>query len=104
VWAFLVACIVAVSVFAWQAEYFNAALSIGIVLIEVIVLVLNGLHCPLQRLPPAIPKTGANLDIYLPEWLARNTNVIFGALYVAGIAVAPRGGPMKRHKGWPHNV
>jgi len=28
-----------------------------------------------------------NFDIFLPEWLARHNKVIFGALYVVGIAV-----------------
>jgi hypothetical protein len=27
-----------------------------------------------------------NFDIYLPEWLARHNKLIFGALYVLGIA------------------
>ena len=88
VWTFFVACILAVWVFAWQAKYSNAALSISIVLIEVMVLVLNGFHCPLT--PFAARYTDdrrANFDIYLPQWLARHTKVIFGTLYVGGIAV-----------------
>jgi hypothetical protein len=28
-----------------------------------------------------------NFDIYLPEWLARHNQRIFGTLYVAGISV-----------------
>lgn len=47
VWAFFVACILAVWVFALRGEYFYAALSIGVVLAEVLVLVLNGWQCPL---------------------------------------------------------
>ena len=88
VWIFFVACILAVWVFAWEAEYFNAALSIGIVLIEVTVLFLNGLHCPLTPLAARYTDDRrANFDIYLPEWLARHNKMIFGTLYVAGIAV-----------------
>src|ERR1700687_6043205 len=88
VWVFFVACILAVWVFAWEARYFHAALAIGIVLIEVIVLVLNGLHCPLTPLAARYTDDRrANFDIYLPQWLARHTKVIFGTLYVAGIAV-----------------
>jgi hypothetical protein len=30
----------------------------------------------------------ANFDIYLPEWLARHNQAIFGTLYVAGCALA----------------
>jgi hypothetical protein len=29
-----------------------------------------------------------NFDIYLPIWLARHNKLIFGALYVAGVAFA----------------
>jgi hypothetical protein len=88
VWGFFVACIVAVWAFALGGEYTYAALAIGIVLVEIIVLVLNGLHCPLT--PIAARYTDdrrTNFDIYLPEWLAGRTKVIFGTLYAAGIAL-----------------
>ena len=88
VWGIFVACIVAIWVFAWSGTLLYATLSIGIVLIEVVVLVLNGLHCPLT--PIAARYTDdrrANFDIYLPEWLARHNKVIFGALYSGGILV-----------------
>jgi hypothetical protein len=29
----------------------------------------------------------ANFDIYLPEWLARNNQRLFGALFVLGLAI-----------------
>ena len=90
VWAFFVACILAVWVFALRGEYFYAALSIGVVLAEVLVLVLNGWQCPLTSV--AAGSTGDrrdNFDIYLPEWLARHNKLIFGTLYVAGIAATP---------------
>lgn len=29
----------------------------------------------------------ASFDIYLPEWLARHSTLIFGALYCAGVVV-----------------
>lgn len=86
VWGFFAGCIVAIWVFAWSEKYLYAALSIGIVLIEVAVLVLNCLHCPLT--PIAARYTDdrrANFDIYLPEWLARWTIGIFGGLYAGGI-------------------
>jgi hypothetical protein len=47
IWAFFVSCILAIWVFAWQAQYAYAALMIGIVLIEVTVLSLNDWSCPL---------------------------------------------------------
>lgn len=86
VWTFFVSCILAIWFFAWQAEYLYAVLSIGVVLVEVVVLALNRWRCPLGSV--AARYTGewrANFDIYLPEWLARHTKLIFGTLYVAGI-------------------
>ena len=86
VWGFFVAFIVMIWVFAWNGKFPYAGLTIGIVLIEVVVLVLNGIHCPLT--PSAARYTDdrrANFDIYLPEWLARRTKVIFGRLYAGGV-------------------
>ena len=86
VWAAFVSCILAIWLFAWQAEFYYATLSIGIVGVEALVLILNPWRCPLTAV--AARYTGdqrANFDIYLPEWLARQTKLIFGSLYVAGI-------------------
>ena len=87
VWAFFVACILAIWVFALRGDYFYAALSIGVVLVEVLVLVLNGWECPLTSIAAGYTDDRRdNFDIYLPEWLARHNKLIFGILYVAGIA------------------
>ena len=86
VWAAFVSCILAIWLFAWQAKFYYATLSIGIVCVEALVLILNRWRCPLTSV--AARYTGdrnANFDIYLPEWLARETKLIFGTLYVAGI-------------------
>ena len=86
VWGFFAACIFMIWVFACQAQYAHAALAIGVVMVEVVVLIMNGLRCPLTLV--AVRYTDdrrANFDIYLPEWFARNNMLIFGALYVAGI-------------------
>jgi riboflavin transporter FmnP len=86
VWAFFVSCILAIWVFAWQADYVHAALSIGVVMVEVVMLVLNRWRCPLTSVAARYTDDRrANFDVYLPEWLARYTKLIFGALYVAGI-------------------
>ena len=59
---------------------------IDIVLIEVVVLILNRWRCPLGSLARRYTDDRrGNFDIYLPEWLARHTKLIFGTLYVAGI-------------------
>lgn len=87
VWAFFVANIVAIWVFASQGAFAFAAIAIGIVFIEVSVLALNQRRCPLSDMARRYTDDQrANFDIYLPEWLARRTTLIFGALYVAGIA------------------
>lgn len=86
VWAFFVACIFAIPIFAWRADYRYAAGFIGIVFIEVVVLALNRWRCPLT--PVAARYTADrrdNFDIFLPGWLARHNKLIFGAIYVAGI-------------------
>ena len=87
-WAFFVACICAVWVFALRSKYVYALISIGIVFVEVIVLALNSMHCPLSPLAARYTvDRRANFDIYLPGWLAGNTKLIFGLLYAAGILV-----------------
>ena len=88
VWAFFVACIGAIWVFALRGAYGCAAFSIGVVFIEVIVLAVNGMTCPLTPLAARYTTDQrANFDIYLPAWLAANTKSIFGPLYASGIAV-----------------
>ena len=85
-WLFFASCIFAIPILTWRGDYRHAAIFIGIVFVEVIVLLLNGMHCPLT--PVAARYTTDrrdNFDIYLPEWLARHNKLIFGALYVAGI-------------------
>jgi hypothetical protein len=86
IWAFFVACILAIPLFTVLSRFRLAALFTGIVAVEVAVLLLNGMTCPLTNV--AARYTGnrrANFDIYLPEWLARNNKTIFGTLYAAAI-------------------
>ncbi|MCX7360670.1 MAG: hypothetical protein NTV97_02085 [Alphaproteobacteria bacterium] len=86
VWAFFVACILAIWIFAWQGAWFPALLSIGIVSLEVLVLAANGWRCPLTPIAARYTEERRdNFDIYLPAWLARHNKAIFGALYVGGI-------------------
>ena len=86
VWAFFASCIFAISAFAWRGDYTRAAWFIGIVFVEVVVLALNRMRCPLTPLAARYTQDRRdNFDIYLPEWLARHNKLIFGALYVAGI-------------------
>jgi hypothetical protein len=89
VWAFMVACIGGIFVFAHRREFAWALGCVGIVLGEVLVLVVNRMRCPLTPLAARFTADRRpNFDIYLPQWLARYNQPIFGSLYVAGIVYA----------------
>jgi hypothetical protein len=47
VWAFFASCIFAIPIFAWRGQTRVAAVLIGVVFLEVVVLVVNGWRCPL---------------------------------------------------------
>ncbi|MGA7615921.1 MAG: hypothetical protein WBX15_12160 [Thermoanaerobaculia bacterium] len=88
VWALFAGSILAIPAFAWMRNLPVAWILIGIVFCEVLVLLFNGMRCPLTDV--AAKYTGDrrdNFDIYLPEWLARHNKTIFGLLYVVGILV-----------------
>jgi hypothetical protein len=88
VWAFFAACIFAIPVFAWRGQFRAAAILIGIVFLEVMVLVVNRWRCPLTNVAARhTDDRRDNFDIYLPEWVARHNKTIFGAIYVAGIVM-----------------
>ena len=85
-WAFFVACIAAIPLLAWTKRFELALLFIGIVVVEVVVIIVNGWHCPLTAVAARYTDDRrANFDIYLPEWLARYNKEIFGSLFGAGI-------------------
>lgn len=89
VWLFFAACVAAIPVAAWYTRFWTAALLSAIVALEVAVLALNHLRCPLTTLAARYTDDRrANFDIWLPEWLARYNQRIFGTLYVAGVAFA----------------
>lgn len=82
VWAFFVACILAIPLFTAKSQFGLAALFMAIVAGEVGILVLNRMRCPLTGVAARYTEDRrANFDIYLPEWLARNNKQIFGTLY-----------------------
>ena len=59
----------------------------GLVFLEVLVLRVNGMRCPLTDLAGRYTTARhANFDIYLPLWLARHNQRLFGTLYVIGLA------------------
>jgi hypothetical protein len=89
VWALFAGCIVAIPFASWQGEHRAAAWLMAIVFVEVAVLALNRMRCPLTGWAGRYTDDRRdNFDIYLPLWLARRNKLIFGALYVAGSAFA----------------
>ena len=88
-WAFFAGCILAIPLASWRGAHHVAGWLVAIVAVEVAVLALNRWSCPLT--PVAARYTTdrrPNFDIYLPQWLAQHNKLIFGVLYVAGIAFA----------------
>jgi hypothetical protein len=87
VWAFFASCVVAVPVAAWSGRLGLALVLAAIVLVEVGILALNGMSCPLTSVAARYTSDREpNFDIYLPRWLARHNKAIFGTLYVVGVA------------------
>lgn len=87
VWAVFAGCILAVPVFTYQGRLGTSAVLIGVVLGESVVLVANRMRCPLTDVAARYTADRRdNFDIYLPAWLAKHNKLIFGTLYVAGIA------------------
>ncbi|RZJ25470.1 MAG: hypothetical protein EOO54_06200 [Haliea sp.] len=88
-WAFFAGCILAIPVVSWQGNHTAAAWLVAIVFVEVAVLVVNGWRCPLTAVAHRFTQARHdNADIYLPEWLARHNKLIFGTLFVLGMAFA----------------
>jgi hypothetical protein len=62
-----------------------AAVLTGLVLLECVVLAVNGGRCPLSDLAGRFTNDRTpSFDIYLPNWIAEHNKVIFGALFIAG--------------------
>jgi polyferredoxin len=86
VWAIFAGSIVAIPVFAHLQQLAVAWALIAFVLLEVLVLAVNGMRCPLTAVAGRYTEDRRdNFDIYLPLWLARYNKHVFGSLYVAGI-------------------
>ena len=86
VWAMVAGCIVAIPYFAWKRKLEVAFVLIGVVMVEVAVLLVNRLRCPLTGVAARYTDdTRANFDIYLPLWLATYNKQIFGTLFGIGV-------------------
>ena len=89
VWAFMAGRILAIPWVSWHREYRTAGWLVIVVLVEVAVLALNRWRCPLTSVAARhTVDRRDNFDIYLPEWLAKNNKLIFGSMYIAGVAFA----------------
>lgn len=85
IWAVFAGCIIAVPLFSYQKRLEVSTVLIAFVSLEVLVLVLNHMRCPLTNIAARYTSDRRdNFDIYLPVWLARQNKLIFGALFVAG--------------------
>jgi hypothetical protein len=88
VWAFFGGCVVLIPMAAWRGRLDLAALFIGLVAVEVAILALNRMRCPLTDVAAQYTsERHDNFDIYLPLTLARYNKEIFGTLYVVGIVM-----------------
>ncbi len=87
VWALLAGCVVAIPVMTYRGRIGVSAVLIGVVLLEVAVLAANRMRCPLTDVAARYTaERRDNFDIYLPLWLARRNQRIFGSLFAAGLA------------------
>ena len=88
-WAFFAGAILAIPVATWLGEFAWVAGLIAVVLVEVAILALNHMRCPLTAIAARYTEDRrANFDIYLPLWLAANNKQVFGTLFCAGLLFA----------------
>lgn len=63
-------------------------ISIGLLVVETAVLIVNKWTCPLTPLAKKYTEErDDNFDIYLPNWLAKYNKVIFGTIFAVGIVL-----------------
>jgi hypothetical protein len=82
VWSMFVAAIVALPIAVWREAWVAVTVLVGAVSAECIVLVANGMRCPLTALAARYTDDRRdNFDIWLPEWVARHNKAIFGTMF-----------------------
>ena len=87
IWAFFVGCILGAPIAAWSGNFVLAAVLIGFVAVEALVLLSNRWTCPLTDVAARYTEQRpANFDIYLPLWLAKYNKALFTPLYLLGVA------------------
>jgi hypothetical protein len=86
VWFIFATSIVLIPVATYLGRWMLAFGLIGFVAIEVVVLLMNRMRCPLTDVARRYTADRRdNFDICLPLWTARYNKMIFGTLY--GVAV-----------------
>jgi hypothetical protein len=87
VWAIFAGSIIVIPWFAFVGGLKLAWGLVGFVAIEVVVLFVNRMRCPLTDVAERYtPERQDHFDIYLPLWLARYNKQVFGTVYAAGVA------------------
>ncbi|MCC8361119.1 hypothetical protein [Salinimicrobium sediminilitoris] len=89
VWAFFVTIIFYI-VYSGLANKLTTFtwISIGLIIVEGLVLLLFKMFCPLTVIARRYSDSEkANFDIFLPEWLAKYNKEIFTSIYLLGVAL-----------------
>ncbi len=82
-WALFASSIVAIPIVTALGRYDIGWWLTGLVAVEVITLLINGMHCPLTGVAARYTDDRpVGFDIFLPAWLARYNKLIFGTLLV----------------------
>jgi hypothetical protein len=85
IWSIFAGCILLIPVLGLLRRFRVAALLIGIVLVECVVVAANHFRCPLTNLASRHTADRApNFDIFLPVWLARYNQLLFGSVFLIG--------------------
>ena len=90
IWAFFVLTILYI-LYAAIMDRIGTLLwiAIALVVVEGIILLINGGRCPLTRLGEKYTEeTDVGFDIFLPKWVAKNNKTIFTTLYFIGVIIA----------------
>jgi hypothetical protein len=83
IWVVLAGSIISLPVLGVLRRFRWAAILTGLVVLECVVLAVNGGRCPLSDLAARFTDSHAdNFDFYLPNWLASHNKTIFGTLFV----------------------
>jgi hypothetical protein len=86
-WTLFASAILAIPLMVRIGAFEWALALSALVLVEVSVLLANGMRCPLTAVAARYTNDRSdNFDIYLPVWLARHNKLIFGSIFFFGEA------------------